>query len=207
MALLTTRLEAAPSTSPERAWSGRQTEVLDAFEALILAEGFRHLTVGGLATRLGCSRRTLYELAPSKDELVAVTVDRYLDRLLADAFATVARHRSPTRQLEAAAELIARHLAPLAPPVTADVAASPRIAASISEFAARFADGLADVIAAGIEQGQFRRVHPHLVAEAILGLVDRLLDPAVLARLDLTYDEAARQITRLFLDGIRRPAR
>jgi AcrR family transcriptional regulator len=193
----------AASPTPTSSLSTRQTEVLDAFERLILAEGFRHLTVGGIAARIGCSRRTLYELAPTKDELVALTVRRYLDGLVSESFATIARHRSPTRQLEAAAELVATRLARLSPAFTGDLAATPRTADLVSLFAQQFADRLADVIAAGIEQGRFRRVHPHLVAEAILGLVDRLLDPAVLDRLGLTYDEAARQITRLFLDGIR----
>jgi AcrR family transcriptional regulator len=191
------------SSDPVDAWSARQTEVLDALEALIRAEGFRHLTVADIAARLACSRRTLYELAPSKDELVALTVRRYLDALVSDAFATIARHRSPARQLEAGAELVVHQLASLSPAFTGDLGTTARTAELVTAFAQQFADGLAGVVAAGIEQGQFRRVHPHLVAEAILALVDRFLNPAVLERLGLSYDEAARQITRLFLDGIR----
>jgi AcrR family transcriptional regulator len=183
--------------------STRQGELLDAFEALILAEGFRHLTVGAIAERLGCSRRTLYELAPSKDELVALAVRRHLARLVDDGLAATARHRSPARRLEAVAELVADRFAALSPAFTADVVATPRTAELVGEFARRFADDLAEVVAAGVDAGQFRRVHPRLVAEAILGLVDRLQDPAVLADLGLSPSEAARQVARLFLDGIR----
>jgi len=183
--------------------SPRRTELLDAFEALIVAEGFRHLTVGEIARRLGCSRRTLYELAPSKDELVALTVRRHLDRLVTDAARVVGHHRSPARQLEVTTELVATRLASLSAAFTADVVATPRTARLVTVFAERFADGLAEVVEAGIEAGRFRRVHPRLVAEAILGLVDRLRDPTVLDSLGLSYDEAARQIGRLLLDGIR----
>ncbi len=35
----------------------------------------------GLAATVGCSRRTLYELAPSKHELVLVVLDRFLHRV------------------------------------------------------------------------------------------------------------------------------
>lgn len=181
----------------------RQTDVLDAFEALILAEGFRHLTVGATAARLGCSRRTLYDLAPSKDDLVALAVERYLARFLDDCLTEIGRHRSPARQLEAAAALVTARFAGLSDAFTADVVATPRTAALVATFAGRFADGLEAVVETGVRQGTFRRVHPRLVAEAILGLVDRLQDPAVLRGLGLSYDEAARQVAGLFLDGIR----
>ena len=60
--------------------STRQQQVLDAFEELIKRCGFRHLTVGSIADMLHCSRRTLYELAASKDDLVALAVSRLFDR-------------------------------------------------------------------------------------------------------------------------------
>lgn len=187
--------------------TARQADLLDEFEALILAEGFRRLTVGEIASRLGCSRRTLYDLAPSKDDLVALAVERYLDRFVADCLAEIARHRSPARQLEAASALVAERFASLTDAFTADVVATPRTAALVERFTTQFADGLVAVIDAGVRQGAFRRVHPRLVAEAILGIVARLQEPTVLGALGISYDEAARQITAVFLDGIRaRPA-
>lgn len=211
MALLGAAASASATTDRQRAGRAgrtpRQTDVLDAFEALILAEGFRHLTVGEIAARLGCSRRTLYDLAPSKDDLVALAVERYLDGFLGDCLDEIGRHRSPARQLEASAALVTERFAALSPAFTADLVATPRLATMVTTFTNRFADGLQAVVEAGVRQGAFRRVHPRLVAEAILGLVDRLQDPAVLGELGLTYDEAARQVAGLFLDGIRaRPA-
>ena len=207
MAILGAAASAAATDRQRAGRTARQADVLDAFESLILAEGFRHLTVGEIAARLGCSRRTLYDLAPSKDDLVALAVERYLDGFLADCLTEIARHRSPARQLEASAALVTERFAALSPAFTADLVATPRLAALVTTFTNRFADGLEAVVDAGVRQGVFRRVHPRLVAEAILGLVDRLQDPAVLGELGLTYDEAARQVAGLFLDGIRaRPA-
>jgi AcrR family transcriptional regulator len=50
----------------------RREELLDQVQSLILVEGFAQLRVGALAAHLSCSRSTLYKLAPSKDELIAL---------------------------------------------------------------------------------------------------------------------------------------
>ena len=44
----------------------RRADTLEAFEALILAEGFSLLNVSEIAARLRCSKRTLYELARAR---------------------------------------------------------------------------------------------------------------------------------------------
>ena len=59
----------------------RHRQVLDQLEQLFLEEGFAGISVRELAANVGCSRRTLYELAPSKDELVLVVLDRFLHRV------------------------------------------------------------------------------------------------------------------------------
>ena len=59
----------------------RHRQVLDQLERLFLEEGFGGISVRELAASVGCSRRTLYELAPSKDELVLVVLDRFLHRV------------------------------------------------------------------------------------------------------------------------------
>ena len=64
----------------ERALTDRQRQLLDKMEHLF-AGGFATLTMAQLAARLNCSLRTLYALAPSRDELVLVVVDRNLWRV------------------------------------------------------------------------------------------------------------------------------
>ena len=44
---------------------------------LLLREGFADLTIEELASRLHCSKTTLYQLAPSKAELVTVAVRQF----------------------------------------------------------------------------------------------------------------------------------
>jgi len=64
----------------ERRLTERQRELLDELEQLFEG-GFADLTMAELAARLNCSMRTLYALAPSRDELVLIVVDRNLWRV------------------------------------------------------------------------------------------------------------------------------
>lgn len=69
----------APDT--ERALSERQRELLDELEGLVAAESLAELTMAEIAAQVNCSLRTLYGIAPSKDELVLAVVDRRLHRI------------------------------------------------------------------------------------------------------------------------------
>ena len=75
------RLRDVPAPLPvldrvrEQQLTDRQRDLLDRLVELF-DEGFAHLTMADLAARLNCSLRTLYELAPSRDELVLTVIDR-----------------------------------------------------------------------------------------------------------------------------------
>ena len=95
--------------SAERKLTPRQREILDALEALTVEEGFAMLTMAQLAARVNCSLRTLYELAPSKDELLLAAVDRRLHRIGRHAMDAIAPTMDPLEALRA--YLHAAHLA------------------------------------------------------------------------------------------------
>ena len=57
------------SVSIPVALTRRQTDLREALVELVLAQGFRHLTMDDFAAQLGCSKRTLYALADSKEQL------------------------------------------------------------------------------------------------------------------------------------------
>ena len=66
---------------PSRAYSEREGHLLEGLEEIFLQEGFRRVAVGELAARLHCSRATLYALAPSKERLFLLVLERLLARI------------------------------------------------------------------------------------------------------------------------------
>ena len=72
------------SRKKESSLSERKVEALAQLEKLI-QKGLPDLTMSEIASRLKVSLRTLYELAPSKGQLVLIAVDRILFRIGGEA--------------------------------------------------------------------------------------------------------------------------
>lgn len=78
----TAKLAMAPrQTERLSAGSDRQKELLAELETLFFANGFRTITVDDIAAQLKCSKRTLYEIAPSKQELFILVIESWLERI------------------------------------------------------------------------------------------------------------------------------
>jgi AcrR family transcriptional regulator len=96
----------------ERSLSGRQREILDALEALAMQDGFAELTMAQLAARVNCSLRTLYALAPRKDALLLMVIDRRLHRIGRAAMAAIEPDMDPLTALRAYLEAATVAVAP-----------------------------------------------------------------------------------------------
>jgi AcrR family transcriptional regulator len=89
----------APET--ERRLTARQRELLDDLEKLVCSEGMSELTMAEIAAEVNCSLRTLYGIAPSKEELVLAVVDRRLHRIGRKAIGSLKPALSPLDGLRA----------------------------------------------------------------------------------------------------------
>jgi len=86
-----------PLLSPEteRQLSARQLEILEELEERLVVGGLADLTMAEIARAMNCSLRTLYGIAPSKDELVLTVVDRRLRRFGRAAIGTLVESMEP----------------------------------------------------------------------------------------------------------------
>lgn len=85
----------------ERRLTTRQREILDELEKILAEEGLADLTMAEIAAQLNCSMRTLYGIAPSKEELVLAVVDRRLRRIGRAAIEPLRASMSPLEALRA----------------------------------------------------------------------------------------------------------
>jgi AcrR family transcriptional regulator len=84
-----------------RRFSPRQKEVLDVIETVFLREGIRGVRMGQLADEAGCSRSTLYELAPSREDLLLLVLDRMMRRIEQRGAEAIAAAEDPVARVRA----------------------------------------------------------------------------------------------------------
>jgi AcrR family transcriptional regulator len=187
-------------TSGELTDRGR--ELLDAIEQIIVEEGFASLTVGDLAARLKCSRSTLYSLAPSKDELVLVVVDRRLRRIGRIKRQRLDELTDPAEKLQMVIASEHLHVQRTSLRFSEDVARTPAVQRLIADHLRYGVAQLRDVIEEGIAAGRFRLVHSRIVAEVIDVGLERIQRPEVLRETGLEFDAAATELIELLLSGL-----
>lgn len=64
--------------------------------------------------------------------------------------------------------------------------------------------GVQQILQAGIEQGEFGAMDSHLIAEALLGMVDGICFPAIFSEIVIEPDDTTEKVLNLILTGISR---
>jgi AcrR family transcriptional regulator len=186
----------------ERTLTDRQRELLDQMEHLF-AGGFATLTMAELASRLNCSLRTLYALAPSRDELVLVVVDRNLWRVGRVARDAVREDLAPLdavrAYLEAATVAVSDWTAAFARDLAA-VPAAQELEEGHNEYLSDVTRTLLDL---AVERGDIAEVDTAAVARVLAGLGRFFSRPWVISSLESSPKEAADQVVDLVLRGLR----
>lgn len=188
------------SNRQERALGARHREVLDGLESLLLEGALAGSTIGALAARLECSRRTLYELAPSKERLFLVVLDRFMHRIGREAIDAIDTSAPPATQLRQYVTANVRYaFRASAYDDLSDVPGARRLLDRHLHFAASVIERL---VATGIERGSFREVEPSVVASLLVAGTVHLADPDVAADRTLSLEDALGELVDLCLQGL-----
>jgi AcrR family transcriptional regulator len=184
--------------------TSRQTDLRARLVALVLEQGFRSLTVDGVAAQLGCSKRTLYALAPSKEQLATLAVREFFRQATLDVEAALARTRAPARRVTRYLEAVAETLAPASRTFAGDVAAFAP-AREIYEANTRAAAlRVRELIEEGTGAGAFRSVPAPFVAEVVTATMRRIASGDVQRSTGLTDAQAYAELARLVVAAVRR---
>lgn len=183
----------------------RRTELFDALVALLLAEGFAHLTLEDIAARLRCSKSTLYTLAASKEQLVQAATVHFFRTATDLVEARVAAATGARNRIVAYLSAVGVALDP----------ASDQFMADLDEFAparavyeqnTRIAAGrVQELIADGVAAGDFRDVHAAFAADLVATVMVRIQQRLVRRNTGLDDAEAYRELAAILTAGISRP--
>jgi AcrR family transcriptional regulator len=188
--------------TPVRRGAARREELFDALVALLLAEGFAHLTLDDIAARLRCSKRTLYALAGSKEQLVRAAVVHFFRGATERVEAAVAARDGAAERVGAYLRAVATELAPASARFFDDVAAFPPAAEVYERNTRAAAHRVQQLVADGVESGAFRNVHTAFVADVVTAVMVRIQQRQVATSTGLDDAEAYARLAELLLHGL-----
>jgi AcrR family transcriptional regulator len=177
--------------------------VLDELETLFKAEGFAHFTAEELAARLRCSRRMLYQLAPSLDELAVLVVDRFYQGVGRASYRKASVGRSRTEQLDGYMRGGDNDFASMSAEFNRDMHTLPATKRLVDAHLAFANTIFEDIVELGVQEREFTAMNSAFVARMFLTGLLRLLDPQLLRETNLTAQAAIDQYAELTLNGLR----
>jgi AcrR family transcriptional regulator len=204
---LARRLKAVRAPKPvlarerERRLTDRQRQLLDELGA-VFNDGFAHLTMAELAARLNCSLRTLYALAPSRDELVLVVVDRNLWRVGRAARDAITPGMPPLDAVRAYLEAATVAVSGTTEAFARDLAAVPaaqRLSDEHNQYLFTVTRTLLDL---AVERGDIPAVDTAAVARVMAGLGRDLSRADAIPILRSSPKQAADAVVDLILRGL-----
>ena len=187
---------------PVRRGAVRREQLFDALVELLLAEGFVHLTLDHLAARLRCSKRTLYALAGSKEQLVRAAVVHFFRGATRRVEAAVAACDDTGGRVGAYLRAVATELAPASARFFDDVAAFPPAAEVYERNTHAAARRMQELVDEGVASGAFRHVHAGFVADVVTAVMVRIQQRQVAASTGLDDAEAYAHLAELLLRGL-----
>jgi AcrR family transcriptional regulator len=188
----------------ERRLTNRQTQLRDALVDLVLAQGFSHLTMDQFAAQLNCSKRTLYALASSKEQLAVLAVRHFFRRATEQVETAIAPTRAPAKRVTRYLEAVAEALRPATRAFRDDIADFRPATEIYEQNTLAAAHRVRELIDEGTRAGAFRRVHAALVGEVVTATMRRITSGEIAAATGLSDAEAYSELAQLVVAAIRR---
>jgi AcrR family transcriptional regulator len=188
----------------ERKLTSRQAQLRDALVDLVLAQGFSHLTMDQFAAQLNCSKRTLYALASSKEQLAVLAVRHFFKRATEQVETAIARTRAPAKRVTRYLEAVAEALRPATRAFRDDIANFRPATEIYEQNTLVAAHRVRELIDEGTRAGAFRRVHAAFVGEVVTATMRRITSGEIAAATGLSDAEAYSELAQLVVAAIRR---
>ena len=183
-------------------YTKRQIEIMDALETM-LQKGVPDLTMSEFAKKLKISLRTLYEIAPSKDALILMTMNNILVKLGKLAIDSVANINSPIKKLEKYLCIVNQAVGPKFDTFIKDIEnikGSQKMADYHENFIKNYTKNL---LKESILKKEIKSIDVSAFAILLGGIGREFLKEKNKKTINMSPEESANSITKIILNGIK----
>jgi len=161
----------------------RRQHIMDAASEVFAEKGYYATTIADLATKAGVAKGTIYWYFENKDSILLSILDEIL-RETNEAFTEVIRGSKNGLEVilncvEPALKLLQKHGSIYLMYFLEIGSTNPVIQEKYREIYRLVQSGLKVALRRGMEQGVIRKLNPEVVADAVIGLIERVSQVAV----------------------------
>jgi len=180
----------------------RHSEIIDTLEKM-LEKGVPDITMSEFASKLKISLRTLYEIAPSKDKLILMTMDNILRKLGKRAFDLVSEIKSPIEKLEKYLFIVNQAVGPKFYRFMKDIEkidGSKKMADFHENFISEYTEKLLNE---AIHMKEIRQIDTKAFSILFSSIGREFLSEKNRKLISTTPDESANSLTSIIINGIK----
>ena len=180
----------------------KHKQVIDKLE-LMLKKGIPDLTMSELAAKLKVSLRTLYEIAPSKDHLIRMTVNRILMKLGKEALDIIANINSPVEKLKRYLQHANQAVGPKFKVYLQNLGNNNKSKEMIDYHEDYIISFTKELLDAAVTQKEISAIDTQAFALLLGGIGRDFAKDVNVAKLSDSPEKSANSITEIILNGIR----
>lgn len=175
---------------------------------LALKKGFAAVTTDELAAAAGVSKRTLYQLFRSKEEIIGQLLDEVMQAVDGKTEEIAKSSLPPPEKIKGIARTVAEEAGFLGPAVFSDLQRRyPRQWEKIENFRLGRVDRIRQIYLEGCRQGSFRKIDPDVLMTAFTAAMRAVITPGFFTSHAVSLPQALDALMEIFLYGISsRPA-
>ena len=180
----------------------RHLEVMDELESM-LDQGKSFSTMSDLAKKLKISLRTLYEIAPSKEELIVTTVDRVLKKHGKIAVDAMNTHSSPIKKLESFLTVANQAVGPRFERFTLSLSSLNSSKPMVDYHEQYITDLIKNLLDEARIKNEIKEIDTQATALLLGGLGRYFQSKKLLKDLQQTPEQTSNFLTKIIIDGIK----
>jgi AcrR family transcriptional regulator len=204
MSAISGRRDQRPRRTPRRRIvdTNRLEELQRRAEGIILTEGFTSVTMEEMAQRLGCSKATLYSLAPTKEQLVLTVTRSFFKNAAAEIEGAVAAEPDHRQRIRTYLDGVGTAMRRQSHAFYDDMVSYEPTAQIYRKNSAAAAARVRELIDDGARVGAFRQLNGAFAAQVVAVAIDAVHSGALLEGTELSAGDAFSQLGDLLLDGL-----
>jgi len=178
-------------------------KILTVAQAQMVRLGYHKVTMDEIASDLRMSKNTIYLYFPSKIDIAKGLVARIKNNINDYQLKVEKTEKDPLKIISLNVLFLQQELSPWFEHFLKDIQLElPELWQEFVDFRSEKVMDLEKLVESGIKKGKFRLVNPTLAVRAYLGAVNNIIDPEILQREGVSFQQALETVMDIWSKGI-----